>query len=110
MAELERAMQTFSLTYGRDDRKLEKWQLLCRDCGVESSSNIKKCKAALRTVSINIWDLIRARETGQVPVTGYENKSQLRKDLKNPSRRFPLAQLKTVEENKLLKALLVVIV
>ncbi|RMY32130.1 hypothetical protein D0865_14812 [Hortaea werneckii] len=110
MAELERAMQTFSLTYGRDDQKLEKWQLLCRDCGVESSSSIKKCKAALRTVSINIWDLIRARETGQVPVTGYENKSQLRKDLKNPSRRFPLAQLKTVEENKLLKALLVVIV
>lgn len=65
---------------------------------------------ALRTVSINIWDLIRARESGQLPVAGYETKSQLRKDLKNPSRRFPLAQLKTVEENKLLKALLVVIV
>lgn len=65
---------------------------------------------ALRTVSINIWDLIRARESGQLPVAGYETKSQLRKDLKNPSRRFPLAQLNTVEENKLLKALLVVIV
>ena len=45
MAELERAMQAFSLTYGRDDQKLEKWQLLCDDCGVESSSSIKKCKA-----------------------------------------------------------------
>ena len=38
-------MQAFSLTYGRDDQKLEKWQLLCDDCGVESSSSIKKCKA-----------------------------------------------------------------
>ena len=45
IAKLERAMQAFSLTYGRDDQELEKWQLLCDDCGVESSSSIKKCKA-----------------------------------------------------------------
>ncbi|RMY49637.1 hypothetical protein D0865_07367 [Hortaea werneckii] len=45
IAELERAMQAFSLTYGRDDQKLEKWQLLCDDCGVESSSSIKKCSS-----------------------------------------------------------------
>ncbi|RMX83390.1 hypothetical protein D0869_05342 [Hortaea werneckii] len=102
-------MQRFSLTYGRDDQKLEKWQLLCDDCGVESGSSIRKCKAALRTVSVNIWDLIRARETGHLPVTRYESKAQLRKDLKNPSRRFPLAQLKTREENRLLRALLVTI-
>ena len=45
LAELEGAMQKFSLIYGRDDQKLEKWQLLCDDCGVESGTSIKKCKA-----------------------------------------------------------------
>ena len=64
---------------------------------------------ALRTVSVNIWDLIRARETGHLPVRGYQNKAQLRKDLKNPLRRFPLAKLRAVEENRLLTALLVTI-
>lgn len=44
IAELEGAMQKFSLTYGQDDQKLEKWRLLCEDCGVESGSSIKKCK------------------------------------------------------------------
>ena len=45
LAELEGAMQRFSLTYGNDAQRLEKWQLLCDDCGVESGSSIKKCKA-----------------------------------------------------------------
>jgi len=51
VAELEGAMQSFSLAYGRDDQKLEKWQLLCEDCGVESGDSITKCKAASSGVS-----------------------------------------------------------
>lgn len=54
VAELEGAMQRFSLTYGRDDQKLEKWQLLCDDCGVESGSSIRKCKAVGSGAPLNI--------------------------------------------------------
>ena len=45
VAELEEAVRKFSLTYGRDDQRLAKWQLLCIDCGVESGTSIRKCKA-----------------------------------------------------------------
>ena len=53
VAELEGAMQRFSLTYGRDDQKLEKWQILCDDCGVEGGSSIRKCKAVGSDAPLN---------------------------------------------------------
>lgn len=57
VAELEGAMQRFSLTYGRDDQKLEKWQLLCDDCAVESGSGIRKCKAVSSGAPLNILQI-----------------------------------------------------
>ncbi|KAF2158471.1 hypothetical protein M409DRAFT_71633 [Zasmidium cellare ATCC 36951] len=92
-------MATFSLHYGRDDSVLDRWQQLCIDCGV----------GALRSVAINIWDLIKGRESGELPVQRYRNKTELRKDLQNRSRRFPLRALKASGENKLLRTLLVTI-
>lgn len=50
IAELEGAMLKFSLTYGRDEERLEKWQLLCEDCGLESGKSITKCKAGSSNV------------------------------------------------------------
>ena len=62
---------------------------------------------ALRGVAINIWDLIEARESGLVPAPRFRSKKELRADLTNPSRRFPLAKIKESDDNKLLRALLV---
>ena len=42
--QLAAAMASFSLNYGRDETKLEKWQLLCDDCGVGRVGSITKCK------------------------------------------------------------------
>ncbi|EMC91996.1 hypothetical protein BAUCODRAFT_152335 [Baudoinia panamericana UAMH 10762] len=100
-------MATFSLEYGRDETNLGGWQRLCDDCGVQRRASIKQCKAALRAVAVNIWDLIQARRTGDLPAPRYTSKAELRRDLADPSRRFPLARLKTMQENKLLRALLV---
>lgn len=63
---------------------------------------------ALRTASINIWDLIAARQAGDLPPPKYHNRQELRQDLKNDRGRiFPLSKLKQSEENKLLRALLI---
>lgn len=122
---LNAALAAFDLNYGRDETKLEKWQQLCVDCGLEHGRSVKKCKAVrllrrgyyypyiakskqlLRTVAVNIWDLIKARETGDLPVKTYGTKGELRRDLKNPTRRFPLARTKGSGENRLLSAFLV---
>lgn len=61
----------------------------------------------MRTVSVNIWDLIRARETGDLPGQKYETKTELRVDLRNSIKRFPLAKVKCSGDNKLLRAFLV---
>lgn len=42
---LAAAMASFNLNYGRDETKLEKWQKLCDDCGIERGGSIKKCKS-----------------------------------------------------------------
>lgn len=41
---LAAAMASFNLHYGRDETKLEKWKLLCDDCGVQRGGSITKCK------------------------------------------------------------------
>jgi len=43
------AMATFTLNYGQDDTKLEKWQQLCTDCGLEQGLSITKCKLVSST-------------------------------------------------------------
>ena len=58
---------------------------------------------------MNIWDLIKARETGDLPVRKYDSKAELRSDLRKKSRRFPLSRIKQSDDNKLLKALLITI-
>lgn len=90
---LAAAMAAFSLNYGRDDTKLGQWQLLCDDCGVSRGSSITRCKAVsltfcarcihtdvlelLRTVAVNIWDLIKARAAGLVKDHTYIQSCQL---------------------------------
>lgn len=65
---------------------------------------------ALRTVSINIWDLIAARQADSLPPPRYQNRRELQQDLRsNCGRRFPLSKVKQSEDNKLLRALLVTI-
>jgi len=46
--ELATAMESFSLSYGQDESKLDKWQLLCEDCGVTRGTSITKCKAVIK--------------------------------------------------------------
>ena len=43
--QLAAAMATFTLNYGRDETKLEKWQQLCDDCGLDRGRSITVCKA-----------------------------------------------------------------
>ncbi len=63
----------------------------------------------LRTVAVNIWDLLEARARGDLPVRKYDSKTELRLDLRKPGRRFPLGRVKQSDDNNLLRALLVTI-
>ena len=49
---LTAAMAAFTLHYGKDETKLEKWQQLCYDCGLPSGPSIKKCKAVRYTYDV----------------------------------------------------------
>ena len=43
--QLHRVARQFGTYYGMDDRALESWQALCRDCGIDGElASIKKCK------------------------------------------------------------------
>lgn len=44
VGKLSNALAAFGLHYGQDDTKLDKWQALCSDCGIEHGPSIKKCK------------------------------------------------------------------
>ena len=43
--QLASAMKVFTINYGRDETKLDKWQLRCEDCGLEQGRSITACKA-----------------------------------------------------------------
>ncbi|KAK3722182.1 hypothetical protein LTR37_002615 [Vermiconidia calcicola] len=55
----------FDTTYGRDVTKLEKWQLLCQDLGVDAGPSINKCKTALKGIYVNIVDFVAAKQAGE---------------------------------------------
>ncbi|KAK3655679.1 hypothetical protein LTR56_003328 [Elasticomyces elasticus] len=54
----------FDKTYGRDEDKLEIWQLLCVHVGIEPELSIMRCKMMLKRVFINIYDFVDAQEGG----------------------------------------------
>ncbi|KAH7400385.1 hypothetical protein BKA64DRAFT_708069 [Cadophora sp. MPI-SDFR-AT-0126] len=57
----------FARYFGSED-KLENWQRLCRDVGIEDvPQSLKKCKVALRKVWVNIYDLIEAVRKNEIP-------------------------------------------
>ncbi|PVI04567.1 hypothetical protein DM02DRAFT_624851 [Periconia macrospinosa] len=48
----------FDNTYGTDVGKLEVWQQICIDVGLEAPATITKCKKALKGVLVNIHDFL----------------------------------------------------
>ncbi|TKA31813.1 hypothetical protein B0A50_01892 [Salinomyces thailandicus] len=64
-------LQHFDINYGVDETKLQGWQRLCEDVGVAARGSIKQCKKAskqaLKTVNVNIHDLVDAKKAGQTP-------------------------------------------
>ncbi|KAF2724868.1 hypothetical protein K431DRAFT_281342 [Polychaeton citri CBS 116435] len=100
------ALKTFTIHYGADESKLDKWQEICMDCGRKPGSSIAKCKKILRGVHVNIWDFIKAKEQ-DTAVPQFASKKALREDIATGKRRrFPLHCTKT-RENKFLQAFLV---
>jgi len=65
--------------------------------------SIKKCKEVLRSIWVNIYDLIDAKRTGQ-PVKKHATVDALRKYSKKSKKIFPK---KAAKENRFLKVLLV---
>ncbi|KAK3310037.1 uncharacterized protein B0T15DRAFT_386951 [Chaetomium strumarium] len=56
---------------------LDDWQRLCQDIGLEGDlSSITRCRKALRTVHVNIHDLIDAVKQGRRP-RRFRNAEQL---------------------------------
>ena len=41
------AMASSNLNYGRDETEVEKWQMLCEDCGVDRGRSIRACKKVM---------------------------------------------------------------
>ncbi|PVH79114.1 hypothetical protein DL98DRAFT_420947 [Cadophora sp. DSE1049] len=57
----------FARYFGSED-KLENWQRLCRDVGIQDvPRSLAKCKLALRKVWVNIYDLIVAVRQNKIP-------------------------------------------
>ncbi|KAK5742483.1 hypothetical protein LTR17_003285 [Elasticomyces elasticus] len=83
----------FDETYGHDENKLETWQLLCVHIGIEPELSIKKCKAALREVFVNIFDFVAAQQSGR-PFTRHPTANALRDYSIQNHKIFPLKKAK----------------
>ncbi|KAH8773889.1 hypothetical protein F5882DRAFT_300108 [Hyaloscypha sp. PMI_1271] len=81
--------------YFGNDLKLENWQRLCRDVGIDSElPSIRKCKQALRPVWVNIHDLMHAVNTDSTPPHRFENERELSAYTKKHKRYYPKEQAK----------------
>jgi hypothetical protein len=106
--------------YGTNAEKLEKWQELCRDVGIEPGTSNKKCKEvcrhagvlsclltcvqALSKVHVNLVNLINHRRNRNVPLRIFPNYHAFRTwTLKKRCRIFPK---KAAKEEGFIKALL----
>ncbi|KAJ7223595.1 hypothetical protein GGX14DRAFT_352274 [Mycena pura] len=94
----------FAHHFGCDDNRLAGWQAMCAFVGVASiPTSIKKCKAEMRTIFVNIHDLIDAKRTGQ-PVKKHSSAEALRKYTIKRNKIFPKHEAK---QNRFLKVLLI---
>ncbi|KAK4105539.1 hypothetical protein N658DRAFT_503664 [Parathielavia hyrcaniae] len=73
---------------------LEDWQRLCRDVGLDGYyGSITQCRKALRTVHVNIRDLLDAVRQGQSPQR-FANTAQLAAYTVNTGRFYPRWRIK----------------
>ncbi|KAF2186019.1 hypothetical protein K469DRAFT_574704 [Zopfia rhizophila CBS 207.26] len=93
----------FAAHFGRDASKLQHWQGLCLELGIEERiETISSCKKALAEVYVNIVDLVDCRRTGDTPHT-FSSLEDLRRYTKSSRKIFPRDEAK---EEGFLKALL----
>ncbi|EFW19781.1 hypothetical protein D8B26_007965 [Coccidioides posadasii str. Silveira] len=79
----------FAKHYGVETSSLEKWQSLCRELDISKpTESITKCKKALASVHVNIFDLIDSRRTG-APIPKFTNVRALRRYTKQSGKIFP---------------------
>lgn len=95
----------FTVHYGADASKLDVWQTLCMEVGIQPApSSITKCKKALERVHVNIVDLVNCRRSGS-PVQRFHSYNELKRYTceKGKGRVFPRELAK---EEGFIKALL----
>ncbi|KAL3419064.1 hypothetical protein PVAG01_09285 [Phlyctema vagabunda] len=86
-------VREFSVYFG-DEGKLENWQRLCRDPGLHGEfTSLTRCRKALRTVCVNIWDLLDAIQAGTA-VPRFPNKHALAQYTIEEERFYPKKQAK----------------
>ncbi|KAI9676361.1 MAG: hypothetical protein M1817_000518 [Caeruleum heppii] len=95
--------QESALAFTEDATKLQTWQALCEEVGIKSvPDSIKKCKKALRTVHVNIVDLIDSRRAG-TSVRRFKSRAALIEYTRETNKIYPRALAKA---DGFLKALL----
>ncbi|EGO52179.1 hypothetical protein NEUTE1DRAFT_90197 [Neurospora tetrasperma FGSC 2508] len=73
---------------------LEDWQRLCQDLGLDGELGSKtKCRTALKSINVNIWDFLDAVEVGNIPQM-FLTKKELVKYTSKTGRIFPRDEAK----------------
>ncbi|KAK4128744.1 hypothetical protein N657DRAFT_38508 [Parathielavia appendiculata] len=81
---------------------LEDWQRLCHDVGLEGYyGSITQCRKALRTVHVNIRDLLEAVKQGEKP-RRFASAAQLVAYTVNTRKFYPLSKVKEMGPVKVL--------
>lgn len=115
--------QNFADRYGKDETKLEAWQMLCRDVGVGEGPSVTQCKKVgllpylhmlsvgyeltplqnLKGVFVNLVDFMRAILSATA-VVKYRSAGALANQIHSTGKVF---RLRIAKQNKLLKELLI---
>ncbi|KAK3397467.1 hypothetical protein B0T20DRAFT_354161 [Sordaria brevicollis] len=75
---------------------LEDWQRLCKDLGFDDVFSSKtKCREALKSINVNIWDFLDAVDEGRLPHM-FPTKQELVRHTWSTGRVFPKSEAKNM--------------
>ncbi|KAF1947866.1 hypothetical protein EJ02DRAFT_449343 [Clathrospora elynae] len=75
--------------YGIVLHKLDRWQELCKDVGVEDvPTSITKCKKALKSVFVNLFNLINHKRNPEINIVDFKSRHALCRNIR-AGKKFP---------------------
>ncbi|KAF1841967.1 uncharacterized protein K460DRAFT_345378 [Cucurbitaria berberidis CBS 394.84] len=87
--QIEALTQESAFHYGTCMEKLDRWQDLCKEVGIEKvPTSITQCKKALKSIFVNLFNLIDHRRNPEVQIVHFKSYGAFSRNIRNGNQ-FP---------------------